>query len=142
MQALRSKKTGSRAETAERPDISKFFNPPAASCPKNTYRTRKDQGEDNGNTRRDGRKARKERLNEALKKRFPPKEVVDEVKKKYVPDTRVELVKSEDRRETIKLSSKGTVKFVDNSAIIQVLWDGGRGCGASYGEDECRIIDK
>ena len=72
---------------------------------------------------------------------FPPKEVVDKVKKEYPSGTRVELVELNDPYRHFDAGLKGTVSCVDDTGTIHVDWDNGSHLGIVYGEDSCRKLE-
>lgn len=71
--------------------------------------------------------------------RFPSKEVVEELRKKYPVGTRVELILMEDIQAP-PIGTKGTVRGVDDIGSIMVSWDNGSSLSLAYGVDSCRRI--
>ena len=71
--------------------------------------------------------------------RFPSREVVEVLRKKYPVGTRVELVSMDDIQAP-PICTKGTVKGVDDIGSIMVSWDNGSSLSIAYGEDSCRRI--
>lgn len=71
--------------------------------------------------------------------RFPSKEIVEQIRKKYPVDTRVQLVQMDDMQAP-PIGTKGTVQGVDDTASIMVKWDNGSGLNVVYGEDFCRKL--
>ena len=72
---------------------------------------------------------------------FPPREIVDRIKKEYPSGTRVELLHMDDPYRTEMVAGlKGTVSSVDDTGTIHVDWDNGSHLGIVYGEDSCRKI--
>ena len=71
---------------------------------------------------------------------FPPRELVERVKKEYPSGTRVELVEMNDPYRKLDAGMQGTVDCVDDTATIHVSWDNGCHLGIVYGEDSCRKI--
>ncbi|HEL0650312.1 DUF4314 domain-containing protein [Eubacteriales bacterium KG125] len=74
--------------------------------------------------------------------KFPSKEVVEELRKRYPVGTRVELVLMEDIQAP-PIGTKGTVRGVDDIGSIMVSWDNGSSLSVAYGEDSCsRVSDE
>lgn len=71
--------------------------------------------------------------------RFPSKEIVECVKKRFPVGTRVELVRMDDLQAP-PIGTKGTVQGVDDIASIMVHWDNGSHLNVAYGEDICRKL--
>ena len=72
--------------------------------------------------------------------RFPSREAVERVRKKYPEGTRVELVQMDDPYSRLKPGDKGTVRFVDDTATVFVDWGCGSGLGIVYGVDRVRKL--
>lgn len=72
---------------------------------------------------------------------FPPRKIVEKVKKEYPSGTRVELIELNDPYRHFDVGLKGTVSCVDDTATIHVDWDNGCHLGIVYGEDFCRKLD-
>lgn len=72
---------------------------------------------------------------------FPPRKIVEQVKKNYPSGTRVELVQMNDPYRHFEPGLKGTVNCVDDTGTIHVNWDNGSHLGLVYGEDSCRKIN-
>ena len=70
---------------------------------------------------------------------FPPRNIVEKIKKEYPVGTRVELVRMDDVQAP-PIGTKGTVRGVDDTASIMVRWDNGSGLNVVYGEDSCRKL--
>ncbi len=70
---------------------------------------------------------------------FPNEKIVEEVRKKYPPGTRVVLLKMDDVQAP-PIGTKGTVTGVDDTASLLVSWDNGSGLHVIYGEDEVEIV--
>lgn len=70
---------------------------------------------------------------------FPPREIVEQVRKEYPVGTRVELVRMDDMQAP-PMGTKGTVRGVDDTASILVRWDNGSSLNVVYGEDLCRKL--
>ena len=73
--------------------------------------------------------------------RFPNKEQIELLRKKYPTGTRVELLQMEDMQAPPK-GTKGTVYGVDDTGSLLVHWDNGSGLNVIYGVDSCRIVQK
>ena len=71
--------------------------------------------------------------------RFPSREVVEGIRKRYPVGTRVKLVFMEDIQAP-PIGTKGTVRGVDDIGSIMVSWDNGSSLSIAYGEDSCRRI--
>lgn len=71
--------------------------------------------------------------------KFPSKEVVEELRKRYPVGTRVELVFMEDIQAP-PIGTKGTVRGIDDIGSIMVFWDNGSSLSVAYGEDSCRRV--
>ena len=72
---------------------------------------------------------------------FPPRDIVERVKKEYPSGTRVELIELNDPYRHFDAGLKGTVSCVDDTGTIHVDWDNGCHLGIVYGEDSCRKLD-
>ena len=73
--------------------------------------------------------------------RFPSREIVENLHKEYPVGCRVELVYMEDPQAP-PIGTKGTVRGVDDTGSIMVVWENGSRLNVVYGEDTCRIISK
>ena len=73
--------------------------------------------------------------------RFPNKEQIELLRKKYPTGTRVELLQMEDVQAPPR-GTKGTVYGVDDTGSWMVRWDNGSGLNVIYGVDSCRIVSK
>lgn len=71
---------------------------------------------------------------------FPPRSVVESIKKVYPAGTRVELVSMCDPYADMPPGILGTVTGVDDTGTIHVSWDNGHSLGVVYGEDSCRKV--
>ena len=71
--------------------------------------------------------------------KFPSKEIVEQVRKKYPAGTRVELLKMDDCQAS-PTGTKGTVTGVDDTASVMVDWDNGSHLHVIFGEDKIRRI--
>lgn len=72
--------------------------------------------------------------------RFPSKEIVECVKKRFPVGSRVELVRMDDPQAP-PIGTKGTVQGVDDIASIMVHWDNGSHLNVAYGKDICRRLE-
>jgi len=73
--------------------------------------------------------------------KFPSKEIVQMLRKKYLAGTRVELVEMDDAQAP-PMGTKGTVWGVDDTGSIMVHWDNGSGLHIIYGIDKCKIVEE
>ena len=71
---------------------------------------------------------------------FPPKSIVDIIKREYPAGTRVALVELNDPYRRLPEGLTGTVSCVDDTGTIHVNWDNGCRLGIVYGEDSCRKL--
>lgn len=71
--------------------------------------------------------------------RFPSREKVEGIRKRYPIGSRVELVFMDDIQAP-PVGTKGTVIGVDDIGSIMVSWDNGSSLSVAYGEDFCRRI--
>ena len=67
---------------------------------------------------------------------FPPKKVVEELRRRYPAGTRVELVRMDDYQAP-PVGTQGTVIGVDDIGSIMVNWDNGSSLNVAYGVDVC-----
>lgn len=73
--------------------------------------------------------------------RFPSREEVEVLRKRYPTGTRVELVEMDDVQAP-PIGTKGTVFGVDDTGSIMVHWDNGSGLHVIYGVDKCKKINE
>ena len=66
--------------------------------------------------------------------RFPSREMVESMRKRYPPGTRVRLARMEDPQAPPE-GTFGTVLCVDDLGDICVNWDNGSGLNVVYGVD-------
>lgn len=71
--------------------------------------------------------------------RFPNKDIVESIRKRYPVGCRVELVQMDDVQAP-PIGTKGTVRGVDDTGSIMVRWDNGSGLNVVYGVDICRKV--
>ena len=72
--------------------------------------------------------------------RFPSKEIVESIRKRYPVGTRVKLVKMDDAQAPAP-GTKGTVEGVDDTGSLLMRWDDGSGLNVVYGEDIVKKLD-
>jgi len=72
--------------------------------------------------------------------KFPSKEVLDALKKRYPQGARVELVKMDDPHSKLRTGDLGTVTIVDDIGTVFCRWDNGSSLGVVYGEDVIKKI--
>jgi hypothetical protein len=72
--------------------------------------------------------------------KFPSKEAVERLRKRYPRGTRVELVKMNDPYSKLKPGDKGTVDFIDDTGTLFCVWDCGSTLGVVYGEDAVKKL--
>lgn len=73
--------------------------------------------------------------------RYPSKETVESIRKEYPSGTRVELIRMDDAQAP-PISTKGTVKGVDDTGSLLMRWDNGSGLNVVYGEDLVRKLSR
>lgn len=73
--------------------------------------------------------------------KFPSKEIVQMLRKKYPAGARVELVEMDDAQAP-EVGTRGTVWGVDDTGSIMVQWDNGSGLHVIYGVDKCKIVEE
>ena len=71
---------------------------------------------------------------------FPDQKIVEFIRKRYTPGTKVELVEMNDAYREMPAGLRGVVIFVDDAGTIHVNWENGSTLGVIYGEDKVRII--
>lgn len=74
-----------------------------------------------------------------MNNRFPSREIVESLRKRYPVGCRVELVRMDDPQAP-PIGTKGTVRGVDDIGSIMVAWDNGCGLSVAYGEDACKLV--
>ena len=70
---------------------------------------------------------------------FPPREIVERIRRQYPVGSRVELVKMDDPQAP-PVGTKGTVRGVDDIGSVMVAWDNGCDLSVAYGADVCRVV--
>lgn len=68
------------------------------------------------------------------------KEEIKLIKQKYVPGTKIELIKMYDYIKTIPPMTRGMVDFVDDLGTIHMIWENGSNLGLVVGTDVFKII--
>ena len=71
--------------------------------------------------------------------RFPKRETVEMLRRKYPKGTRVELLEMDDPQAP-PIGTQGTVLGVDDIGSILVRWDNGSGLNVAWGQDEVRKV--
>jgi len=74
-----------------------------------------------------------------MNNRFPSREMVESLRKRFPVGTRVELVRMDDVQAP-PVGTRGTVTGVDDIGSIMVAWDNGSGLFVAYGEDVCKAV--
>ena len=74
-----------------------------------------------------------------MNNRFPSRELVESLRKRYPVGCRVELILMEDPQAP-PVGTKGTVRGVDDIGSVMVAWDNGCGLSVTYGEDACKVV--
>ena len=68
------------------------------------------------------------------------RELVERMREKYPPSTRVEVVSLCNEEEHLKPGMKGTVVGVDNQPALLVDWDNGGSLSLLIGKDHFRVL--
>lgn len=68
------------------------------------------------------------------------KEEIELIKQKYVPGTKIELIKMYDYIKPIPPMTRGMVDFVDDLGTIHMIWENGSNLGLVVGTDVFKII--
>lgn len=71
---------------------------------------------------------------------FPPKEIVERLRREFPTGTRVKLVKMDDVQAP-PVGTQGTVQGVDDTGSLLMRWDTGSGLNVVYGEDVVKKLD-
>lgn len=71
--------------------------------------------------------------------RFPSRETVEQMRKRYPAGTRVELVEMDDVQAP-PVGTKGTVIGVDDTASLLVRWDNHSSLNVIYGVDRVKKL--
>lgn len=72
---------------------------------------------------------------------FASKKEVEELRKTYPPETRVELIEMNDPQAP-PVGCRGTIKGVDDAGNILVRWDNGSGLHLLPGIDQFRKVNE
>ena len=72
---------------------------------------------------------------------FPNYRIVQLLKEQYPPETRVELIETDDLFAP-PARTRGTVKCVDDAGQIMVRWDTGSGLSLIPGVDRFKIVNE
>ena len=72
--------------------------------------------------------------------KFPTRDEVNRIKKKYKKGTRVELIKMDDVQAPA-VGTRGTVRGVDSIGSVMVDWDNGSSLHALYRIDKIAIVE-
>lgn len=70
---------------------------------------------------------------------FPDKKTVARIRAQYPRGTRVELLEMDDPQAP-PVGTRGTVKWVDDTASLCMSWDNGSTLNVVYGQDRVRIV--
>ena len=73
--------------------------------------------------------------------RYPSRETVERLRKKYPAGTRIELLSMDDPQAPPE-GTRGTVLAVDDIGSLIVAWDNGSGLNVAYGIDQVRILQE
>lgn len=73
--------------------------------------------------------------------KYPSRETVEGIRKKYPAGTRAELVRMDDAQAP-PIGTKGTVKGVDDTGSPLMRWDNGSSLNVVYGEDLVRKLSR
>lgn len=71
--------------------------------------------------------------------KFPSREIVEEIRKRYPKGSRVALVFMDDTQAP-PVGTLGTILGVDDIGSLIVEWDNGSRLNVIYGEDKVRIV--
>ena len=74
-----------------------------------------------------------------IRMRFPSKETVAHVRAQFLPGTRVQLLEMDDPQAP-PVGTRGTVRWVDDTASLCVEWDNGSTLNVVYGQDRARLV--
>ena len=73
--------------------------------------------------------------------KLPSKAMVDNLRRRFPPGTRVELVRMNDEFSRLKPGDRGTVEFVDDCGTLFCSWDRGSRLGVVFGVDHAVKIE-
>ena len=74
-----------------------------------------------------------------MNNRFPSRELVESLRKRYPVGCRVELLRMDDPQAP-PVDTRGTVRGVDDIGSVMVAWDNGCSLSVAYGEDACKVV--
>ena len=74
------------------------------------------------------------------KMKFPPKKIIENLKRDYPKGARVKLVMMDDIQAP-PTGTLGTVLGVDDAGSIMVAWDNGSRLSVAFGPDYCEVVD-
>lgn len=63
-----------------------------------------------------------------------------DLREKYPPGTRLELIHMEDKYAPVESGTRGTVRHIDDMAQIHMLWDNGRTLPINVDTDKFRVL--
>ena len=66
--------------------------------------------------------------------------LADELREKYPPGTRIELIHMEDEFSPVEEGTRGTVRFIDDIGQMHMLWDNGRTLAVNAETDSFRAL--
>lgn len=73
---------------------------------------------------------------------FPSREQVESIRKNYPPGIRVMLNNMNDPYSQVESGTRGTVRYVDDSGQLGVVWDNGRSLSLVPGVDNYRKLTR
>lgn len=73
--------------------------------------------------------------------KFPSMETVKWLREQYPCGCRIELVHMDDPYAKLKPGDHGSVDFVDDAGVIQMIWDCGSTLGLIWGADQFKKND-
>lgn len=66
---------------------------------------------------------------------------VERIKEKYLPGTRIQMIRMEDKYHPVPPGTIGTVTCVDDAGTIHTRWDNGSGLGVCLEVDKIEIVE-
>lgn len=76
-----------------------------------------------------------------FKNNFPPKHVVDALRREYPVGAKVKMISINDPYTHIPAGTLGTVQAVDDIGTIFCRWDNGFSLGVIHGEDRIEKVN-
>lgn len=73
--------------------------------------------------------------------KLPSKAMVENLRRRFPPGTRVELVRMNDPYSTLKPGDRGVVEFCDDCGTLFCSWSRGSRLGVVFGVDEVIKIE-